>query len=269
MIDPSNLMLPGQLQGEKGGILTLSEIPEYDQDDYDLSSAKDFRKYLDDIKKEVRGSYEYREMIKHLREYGGMTASGSFDQLNGMNSGVKIEVHHTPFSLEDIVRIVYDKRAFYHENLSIYMVAKEVMELHYKQIVGLYPLTITEHELVHNGFLFIPTYKIYGRYDLFRDLYREFIDPEMLETLDNIEEYSRIAFNEEQQKMLIGQSNIYIDTSGAYSLPILDNLKIAMSNRVDQIKQNSYMLPIFEEDTITNPMDQQSNKKMRDVLIFY
>ncbi len=266
MINPYNLSLPDNLSGDNGRVISLSEIPEYDQDDYDLSNPKDFRKYIDDIKKDVRGSFEYRVLIKHLREYDMMTQSGLSENLNGMNSGIKIEVHHTPFALEDIVQIVYSKRSFYHENLTVHQVAKEVMELHYKMIVGLYPLTQTEHQLVHNGYLFIPVYKVYGRYDLFISLYKPFIDPEWLDIIDKIEEYSKVAFDETYQKKLVSQSNIYLDTSGSYSLPIMDNLKLAMSARVDQIKLNSYMLPIFDDDTKDNPMDQ---KKAKPINLIY
>lgn len=269
MISPSSLITLDELKSEKGTLITFGEIPPYDQEDYDLNNTKDFNKFLKDVERDVRQSIEYRWLIQYLRDYYNMHISAEFENIDGLNSGVKIEIHHTPFSLYDIASIVFTKRSFYHEDLSVQMVAKEVMELHYKQLVGLYPLTQTEHELVHNAFLFIPTYRIWGRYDIFRELYKEFIDKEYHDTLDEIEEYSRVAFNEDKQKAIISQSNIYLDTSGVYSLPILDKLKEAMSDRIDQIKQNAYMLPIFDEDTITNPMDQVKQQKMKDAIIFY
>lgn len=256
MIDPSSLYLPDSFKGAQGSILTISEIPPYDQEDYD---TKDFNKYLKDVEKVVRSSFEYREFIKYIKCYYNMYHSASFENITGMDSGVRIEIHHTPFSLYDIVKIVYDKRAFYHEDLQVEMVAKEVMELHYKQLIGLYPLTETEHKLVHNGYLFIPTHKVWGRYDLFFSLYREFAE-EYRDTLDNVEDYSKVAYDEEKSRKLMAQSNVYIDTSGAYSLPILDKLKAALTDRVSQIKQNAFMLPVFEEDTVTNPMDELMNK---------
>ena len=268
MISPSSLIEVDNIKGQTGSVITFGEIPEYDQEDYDLSSGKDFGKYLKDVEKDVRGSIEYRWFEKFLRDYYNMYVSGSFDSLTGLDSGVKTEIHHTPFSLYDIVCIVYSKRSFYHEDVSLQMVAKEVMELHYKQLIGLYPLTQTEHEMVHNSFLFIPTYKIFGRYDIFKELYKPFIETDLLNTLDDIEDYSRVAFDEEKQKSMLSQSNVFLDTSGAYSLPILDKLKGAMTNRIDQIKQNAFMLPIFDEDTTTNPMDQ-TKPKMKEAIIFY
>lgn len=259
MINPSSLLVPDIMRSEKGAIVTLPEIPEYDEEDYDLTDTRDFKKYIDDIKAIVRRSFEYRQFISYIREWYGMTESAQFENINGEGGGVKIEIHHTPFSLYDIVMAVYTKRAFYHEDLSVFMVAKEVMELHYKMIIGVYPLTLTEHELVHNGYLFIPTYKVFGHYDIFRKMYEQFIDPELLDTLDDIEQYSRVSYDEEQTKRLLGQANIYLDTSGAYSLPILEDLRLALSERVDQIKQNAYMLPSFD-DEFTNAPQQKTNQ---------
>ena len=108
----------------------------------------------------------------------------------------------------------------------------------------------------------------YRFFDIFKELYKPFIETDLLNTLDDIEDYSRVAFDEEKQKSMLSQSNVFLDTSGAYSLPILDKLKGAMTNRIDQIKQNAFMLPIFDEDTTTNPMDQ-TKPKMKEAIIFY
>lgn len=257
MINPSSLQVPEVIRSGKGAIVTIPEIPEYDEEDYDLTDTRDFGKYISDIEKIVRQSFEYRQFISYIRQWYGMSESAQFENINGEDSGVRIEIHHTPFSLYDIVMAVYNKRAFYHEDLSVFMVAKEVMELHYKMVVGVYPLTVTEHELVHNGYLFIPTYKVFGHYDIFKSMYEQFIDPEILDTLYDIEHYSKVSYDEEQTKKLLGQSNIYLDTSGAYSLPILEDLRLALSERVDQIKQNAYMLPSFDEMVYQEPKQEQ------------
>ena len=94
---------------------------------------------------------------------------------------IKIEIHHYPFSLEDIVEIVVRKRQFYQEDMSAFMVAKEVMSLHYKLMIGLIPLSETVHELNHNHRIFIPIDKLMGRYRLFVEAYKQFITPEQLE----------------------------------------------------------------------------------------
>ena len=254
MINPRNLMIESDLRDESGDVISFDDIPDYDEEQYDLLNPKDFTKYIQDIKKEVRGSIEYRNMISYLRDYANMKISGSFENLTSDNSRVKIEIHHTPFALEDIVRVVYNKRNFYNENLHVEMVAKEVMELHYKNLVGLYPLTDTEHKMVHNGVLFIPTYKIFGQYKLFVSLYKNFIDDDMMDTLNEIENYSELSFDQEYQNKLLSQSNIYIDPSSAYQLPEFSQLKIAMGDKVKQIKNNIQSQPLlFDDDVTKNP----------------
>lgn len=255
MIDPSNLLKKNELSDGKGSIFEIQELPEYEFEDYDFTSTKDLKKYLKDVEGAVRTSFEYKELIYTLRNYYEMCRSGFSQNISNMDSThIKIEIHHTPFTLYDIIAIVYDKRNFYHQDISVEMTSKEVMELHYKQIIGLYPLSATEHKLVHNGYLFIPTDRIWGRYDLFVNLYKDFIDPALLKTLERIEEYSKI-FNEEEQKKLLTQSNIYIDPKGAYKLPEFSKIKDIMSNRIDQIKNNYYALPVFE-DKDNNPMKE-------------
>lgn len=264
MINPVNLIKIDNLSDSNDKVFKITDLPQYDFEDYDLSDGKDFSRYLSDIENIVRGSYEYREMIKYLRDYCEMNKTGNYESIANTDSyRVKIEIHHTPFTLFDICKIVYDKRAFYHEDLSPEMVAKEVMELHYKQLVGLYPLTQTEHQLVHNQYLFVPTDKVWGRYDLFVSLYDPFIDPDLKDTLKDIEEYSRL-YNEERQRQLISQSNIYIDPNGAYQLPVFDQIKDIMSNRITTIKNNYYMLPTIQED-----IPQKKEQKLIEAVTFY
>ena len=247
MINPVNLIKLDDIKDGKGRTFHVGELPEYDQEDYDLSSPKDFDRYIKDVKSEVRGSFEYREMVKYLRNYGGMDRSGISPNITNTDNGhVKIEIHHTPLVLEDIVKTVYEKRLHNHEDLSVQMVAKEVMECHYRCIVGLYPLTATEHELVHNGYLFIPPSDVFGRYDLFMEQYGEFMDPDDKETLEEIEDHEN-HFDPTDQNKIIAQSNIYLDPTGAYNVPCLDSFETSVAKRIDTIRNNMYMLPVMGE----------------------
>ena len=247
LIDPINIIKLDEIKDSEGTTFHVGKLPEYDQVDYDLSNQKDFTRYIKDIKSEIRSSFEYREMIKYLRNNAGMDRSGFSPKITNVDSNhVKIEIHHTPFTLEDIVRTVYEKRAFYHQDLSVQMVAKEVMECHYRCIVGLYPLSATEHELVHNGYLFIPPTDVFGRYDIFMQEYDQFLDPSYKETISDIEEHNR-SFDPKEQSQILVQSNIYIDPDGAYELPQFEPLKNAFTQRIETIKSNMYALPTLDE----------------------
>ena len=263
MINPMNLIKVDDIRDEQGKTFHIGELAEYDTEDYDLANPKDFGRFIKDVKSEVRNSFEYRELIKYLREYGGMDRSGLNPNISNSDGGrVKIEIHHTPFVLEDIVKIVYEKRRFYHEDISVQMVAKEVMECHYKCIVGLYPLTATEHELVHNGYLFIPPTDVYGDYKRFMNAYSQFIDDEDKQTIEEIEAYGESFKKEEQDKLLV-QSNIYLDPAGAYALPDLNQLSNLMQNRIETVKNNMYSLP-----TLNETKNEQQKPKMIEAIYF-
>ena len=251
MINPLNLIKVDDVRSEEGKTFHIGPLPDYDQEDYDLANPKDFERYIKDVKSEVRGSFEYREMVSYLRENAGMDRSGLNPNIASTDAHkVKIEIHHTPLCLEDIVKVVYEKRRVNHEDISVQMVAKEVMECHYKGIVGLYPLSATEHELVHNGYLFIPPSKVFGRYDLFEDAYSPYMENEDKEVLEEIEAHEEV-FNPDDQNYLLSQSNIYLDPNGAYNVPQLVELKDAMSNRIDTVKNNMYTLPVLNEQPST------------------
>ena len=49
-----------------------NEIPAYEVDDYDFFDDKDRAKYISDLERFVRSSYEYRAMVQYLREYMNM-----------------------------------------------------------------------------------------------------------------------------------------------------------------------------------------------------
>ena len=253
MINPINLIKIDDIRDSDGKVFHIGQLPDYEQEDYDFSNPKDLERFIKDVKSEVRSSFEYREMVKYLREHAGMDRSGLSPEISNTDSKrIKIEIHHTPFVLEDIVRIVYEKRLSNHESLSVQMVAKEVMECHYKCMVGLYPLTATEHELVHNGYLYIPPNDVFGNWEMFKSKYGDFMDEEDNETIEDIKEYNKV-FNVEKQNEILSQANIYVDASNVYDIPQLDTLKDSMSNRIDTIKNNMYSLPVLGEDKIEEP----------------
>lgn len=268
MINPINLIKLDEVKDSKGSTFHVGKLPDYDQEDYDLSNPKDFERFIKDVKSEVRGSFEYREMVKYLRNNAGMDRSGlSPDISNTDSKHIKIEIHHTPFTLEDIVRTVYEKRLFYHQDLSLEMVAKEVMECHYKCIVGLYPLTATEHELTHNGYLFIPPSNVFGRYDLFMKEYEQFLDPNDKETIEEIEAHEQ-SYDPKEQSQILAQSNIYIDPNGAYEVPMLGQFKDAVAKRIDTIRDNMYTLPVMSEQSKAKLESQQPVSTMQEAIYF-
>jgi hypothetical protein len=135
---------------------------------------------------------------------------------------------------------------FYNEDISIRQVAKEVMKLHYRLMVGLIPLSETTHKLVHNQYLFIPVDKIFGDYNKFIEEYKSFMTPEHLDVLNRIEEYSKI-YDQKENTSVIEQHTLQLDCSGTYKIPDLQKITTAMYSQIENIKGNGYRLPTLKD----------------------
>lgn len=216
--NPNNL-LPVDYTSLKKEVIKVNEIPDYDYEDYDLNNPKEFPKYIATIEKICRNSFEYKQYIKFLREHAGMNKCSFMENVsNADNYKIKIEIHHEPLTLFDIVIAVYNKCNALRESLNEFLIAKEVIYNHYKTNIGLIPLAETIHELVHNQYLFVPTDKVFGVYKNFINIYKDFIEPETLENIKTAEEVSK-HYNFNDAKKLIETSVLYIDPSGAYKMP--------------------------------------------------
>ena len=262
MIDPDGIQIQETNLINK---FNIKEVPVLDLEPYMLEDEKEYKRYIDDVERQVRRSFEYREFIKYLRENMNMNrCSFLADVSNEETFDIKIEIHHYPFSLRDICDIVFNKREYYNESLNVQMVAKEVMELHYKLVVGLIPLSETVHELAHSGRLFIPVDKVLGRYNLFIDYYEPFCKPEQLETLKRIEKYSYEQRSELLNTTIINQNNItYEVEDNQYMLPDFTVLNDDMINQLDMIKNNNFLLP-----TVKETEELINNKEVKTVIFF-
>ena len=247
MIDPANLKTV-EVKDTNTSIVKMDYIPECELKVYDIYDDKGFKKYIEDIEKCVRRSFEYKRFIKYIRENMNMDEDIFLDDVKMDKSfKVKIEQHHTPFTLYDIVLIVFNKRMFYNEDISVRQVAKEVTRLHYRLIVGLIPLSQTTHELVHEQYLFIPVDKILGDYNKFVDEYKSFMTPEQLDTLNRIEEFSKTCDVNKYAKAIL-QHTLKLECQGTYKLPDLQQITNTMYNRIETIRDNGYRLPTIQEE---------------------
>ena len=157
------------------------EVPKYDGYEFDIFDDTDFDKYIKYIERIVRNSFEYRHFIKFLRENVGMNKCSFMENVNNMETfNVKIHLHHSPFDLYTIVKIVFNRRFEAKECLETEAVAKEVMWIHSNLLIGLIPLCETVHELVHNSYIFIPEDNVLGLVDTFVELYKPWITEEQM-----------------------------------------------------------------------------------------
>lgn len=220
-------------------IMEIKELPYFDAEPYDFNDSKSFEHYISDLERIVRQSFEYRQLIGYLRNIEGMNECAMLDNVtNKAESKVRIEIHHSPFTLYDICVIVFRKRSALNEDLNINSVAEEVLFLHYIGWVGLIPLSATVHDMVHNAYLFIPTNKIRGNYRPFIESYYNYINPELLDNIDAAEQATKDELDRKRME-IFNNHRIYVNNNGSYALPEKNRIRGNIKNRIGEIKSNT------------------------------
>lgn len=192
--------------------LEISPIPYYTptwQDD-----EKDYIKLIKKIEKIIRTSYEYKNYVKFLKEEIDMNCCSFFKNLS--REDISIEIHHSPLTLFELTTIVFSKQIdeVGADNVNIYDVAEEVTKLHYDGLVGLIPLSLTAHQLVHRGDLFIPINCVYGKVKEFYKNYKPYFTEEQIQLLKNHINTTKQLDNENYRPSILERKFTYVDVDG-------------------------------------------------------
>lgn len=250
MVNAENISKPQNIY-EDGGktVLEVKAAPYFDDQQYDLNSEKDFNHYIDDIKRIVRSSFEYRWLINYLKNTRGMDECSVLEYVtNRDNSKVRIEIHHSPLTLEDIVLAVVKKRMDKKEDMDVNAVAEEIMYDHFKGLVGLIPLSETVHELVHNQFFFVPTDRVFGDYNGFVNTYYNYIDPSTLDSIDAAEQATK-DYDGSQMEMF-NNHKIYVNADNNINLDNLDDEKSMIKSHINVIKSKQVEMCRIIDNTL-------------------
>lgn len=196
----------------------INEVPHVKMSN-PILNEKDKIKFIKTVEVNVRSSQEYRDYIKFLKDNIDMTKCTYFNNLSNKDGKrIGIEIHHEPFTLFDITNIVVDKWLAQEIPLNTLDVAEEVMLLHYRNMVGLLPLSLTVHELVHDGKVLIPLQVVYGNYIKFLEEYDEYISQD----LKNILEAKLIMSKEVVDNSILEKKYVYVDVDGMTLPQILE-----------------------------------------------
>jgi len=133
---------------------------EYLKDDYKAKA-----KYVKYLEKLVRGSQELRDYLSFLKENAEMNDCAIFAGVT--REDCRIEIHHFPFSLFDITRIVLDDALANNEDVSSFTIVGRVVLEHFLGHVGLIPLSLTAHELAHSGSITLSLKNVTGDWQAF------------------------------------------------------------------------------------------------------
>jgi len=119
---------------------------------------KDRVKFIKDVERIVRTSSEYSRWLRFIK---GVLGTGFVCYYCGEDANVcNVEIHHHPFNLFDIVSMVTDLNDEY----TTFTIAQQVMELHYRNLIGFIPLAKTYHEKFHSKNLSIPMDLVEGNW---------------------------------------------------------------------------------------------------------
>ena len=169
---------------------------------YDTAEWQDPKKFVKVIKKiesYIRSSYEYRAYMTYLKECLNMNSCFYLSHAHTERNGkYKIEIHHGPLTLFDITCAVFIRYFGPHsikKNPNFFKVSNAVMKAHYELKVGLIPLSVTAHELIHTGDIFVPLDHYFGNYHAFLEEYDNYL-PEEIKSMVKTQERLTKEWNE-------------------------------------------------------------------------
>lgn len=180
-------------------------------------------KFIKKVESIIRRSMEYKKytniILKQELDITRCVAIPGID-LNDIKAYGLLEFHHYPLTLFDIVSIELNKLVMEGERyISPYLLADTVVRLHYKNLVGLVPLSITVHELVHGGQYFINRkYVISNLWRKYVDSHEKYMTEELAELIDKIELMDSLSIQEDRGADLNGSilnlNFLHVDTEG-------------------------------------------------------
>lgn len=146
-------------------------------------------KFIKSIERMVRTSREYNIYIESIRNH---IAALDHDSIlsNITTADVNLEFHHYPISLYDIIDIIITHDIAINKKVNSFEIAKEIMDLHYANEIGVVSLTVTNHELAHTGDIFISTKEVFGDYKKFMEDYKDGLSSDIIMKVKHIEELS-------------------------------------------------------------------------------
>lgn len=179
-------------QSVKEELLSLFSVPVF----YD---EKDEENYTKKVIKLIRSSYEYSLWRNYINE--------TFDLKRCVFTGedkAKIELHHYPLSLRDYTIIALDTllQTYDRKDINTFIVAKEVLKMHFDLHVGIVPLIETLHDKYHKENFLIPKEWIFGEWKYYiSQECKYYVREEFIEKIKKAENYNIDSFVEYAKKV--------------------------------------------------------------------
>jgi hypothetical protein len=201
-----------EVEAEDGNVEIIGDQQPYSLTMY-LDKDTDQRTFVDFIRKTerlVRGNPDYKDWVEWMRDEKGLDACAFLTNVDVHRA--EIQLHHAPSNLFQICGTVANRIVSEGGKASTFMVADEVLKLHFEGKVGIVPLSSTVHELVHGGKLEIPSTVIHGDWEAYAEEYGPWMDDyekgelESFRSRPLLEAPENLKFLEYQAKELPGGS---------------------------------------------------------------
>ena len=153
-----------------------------------FESESEYKKFLRNCEKIVRGSLEYKLWREYITDVLGVNSCMITDE---KMDEVSIEVHHHIPSLFILIKALVNKKLEHEEEFSTFDTALETIKLHFMNKIGYLTLIKSIHEKLHNGYLSVPIGFVRGDYKYFIREFSKYLEEEDLDKIN-----SRIAINE-------------------------------------------------------------------------
>ena len=234
--------------------LAVDEKPERIVNKITNNRSRD--KFIKQCESFIRGSQEYRDYITFLKQRMDMNRCALLTNvINGNGKKYSIEIHHSPFPLYDIVDIEITRREIESLPLDIMEISEEVVALHYEGLIGLIPLSKTQHQLIDSYKVFIPLQHIYQDYHKYYERYDYIID-DSARIHDKIETHVKLSLRcEDIQSSVYNPEFVYLSVDG-FNLPEVPE---EWRNTI----ANTYETLAIEEEKVEKEKKQQEKKNKK------
>ena len=177
-----------------------------------ILDAREYNNFIKACERMIRQSDEYKTFIYKVHNELGGQGIQSCNILGMVTSEeATLEVDHYPFTLFEICSAVTSK--FIREKIpfNTFMVADQVMKLHFDLKVGFTVLSKTVHQLRHSGKVFIPLNNVAGHFMEFFKEYKEDLEPETITNFSKLVDMTQKGYkmNKDTSFLTVKKQEIY------------------------------------------------------------
>ena len=189
--------------------LYISEEGGYFQENFmikEVYTQEDLIRFIKSIERLIRSSEEYGSYLSYIYAYTGIDKCSIMGNIDMSGDGMGLEMHHCPLTLFDICEVVIGHRFALAQAVTSLSIADEVMVAHSTNTIGMVPLCVTAHKLVHAGVLKVHWCQVIGNWIQFLRDYHLGVTPEHLAKV--------IAFTKDtKEEVLATYNKMSVDVS--------------------------------------------------------